>query len=77
VKLPTASGKETVKALMKDGFVLVSQRGSHIKLRKFHHPMGKTTITIPNHKELRKGTLARILQQAGIDRDKFRQLLKK
>ncbi len=75
MKLPNVSGKDAVKALVKDGFVLVSQRGSHIKVRKFHHPVGKTTIIIPNHKELKKGTLARILKQANIAPDKFRQLL--
>jgi len=66
VKLPNVSGKDAVKALIKDGFV-----------RKFHHPIGKTTIVIPNHKELKKGTLARILKQAKITPDKFRQLLGK
>jgi predicted RNA binding protein YcfA (HicA-like mRNA interferase family) len=76
VKLPSVSGKETVKALMRDGFVLVSQRGSHIKVRKFLQPIGKTTIIVPNHKEVKKGTLARILKQANITPNKFRRLLK-
>jgi len=77
MKLPTVSGKEAVKALQKDGFFFVSQKGSHIKIRKLHHPTGQTTIIIPDHKELRKGTLARILKEANIKPAKLRRLLKK
>jgi predicted RNA binding protein YcfA (HicA-like mRNA interferase family) len=52
-KLPILSGEEVVKILEKSfSFEFVSQRGSHIKLRKIID--GKTvTIVVPNHKELR------------------------
>lgn len=77
MKLPNVSGKETVKALEKDGFFFVSQKGSHIKIRKLYHLGGRTTVIVPDHKELRKGTLARILKEANIEPAKFRRLLKK
>lgn len=56
-KLPSISGQELVKLLMRDGFILMSQKGSHIKLRK-----GKTVVIVPNHREIRKGTLGNILR---------------
>ena len=63
-KSPSISGKKIVKLLIKDGFVFVSQKGSHIKLRK-----GKITVIIPNHKEIRKGTLSNILKLTNLDLD--------
>lgn len=48
-----------VKALSKIGYMSISQRGSHIKLKKD----GKRPITIPNHKPVRLGTLRSILTQ--------------
>jgi len=55
------------------GFVFVSQRGSHIKLRKFAN--GRTTTTIvPNHHELSHGTLRSVLKLAQIDYEMFKKL---
>ncbi len=52
-KLPVVSANDLVKALKKLGFTVISQRGSHIKMR---HRDGRTAI-IPNHKAIKKGTL--------------------
>ncbi len=52
-KLPVVSGKDLVSAFRKMGFTVISQRGSHIKMK---HPDGRVT-TIPNHKMIKKGTL--------------------
>ena len=52
-KLPHISSKELIKVFKKLGFEAISQRGSHIKLR---HRDGRTAI-IPNHKEIKPGTL--------------------
>lgn len=60
--LPVVSGRELARALERVGFVQVSQRGSHVKLRS---PNGRTVI-VPMHRELARGTLASILRQAGI-----------
>jgi len=46
------------------GFREIGQRGSHVKLRR-----GFATVIVPNHRELRLGTLANILKQAGITID--------
>jgi predicted RNA binding protein YcfA (HicA-like mRNA interferase family) len=46
------------------GFKTVSQRGSHIKLRRTDAGGGQQTLTIPNHKELDRGTLGAIYRQA-------------
>lgn len=68
--LPVVSGTQVVGALVKAGFVQVSQRGSHVKLRK----ADRVTI-IPLHRELAPGTLGSILRQTGLSRDEFASLL--
>ena len=57
---------------MRAGFVHVSTRGSHCKLR--HTGRGRTAI-VPLHRELAIGTLASVLRQAGISAEEFRALL--
>jgi len=52
-KLPVVSGNDLVKVFKKIGFILISQRGTHIKMK---HPDGRIVI-IPNHKTIKKGTL--------------------
>jgi len=62
----TYSGKQVIKTLCrKFGFYFVSQKGSHVKLRK---TVGNKTITtvVPLHKELAPGTLKGALDLAGI-----------
>lgn len=71
-KLPVVSGKQVVKVLQKIGYYFRDQKGSHIHLR---HP-NKIPLTIPNHKEIAKGTLRTILSDAGITTEEFIKLLK-
>lgn len=71
-KLPVVSGAECVKALSKVGFVVYRQRGSHITMVR-KEPAAQTTI--PNHKELDRGTLRSIIRQAGLSVDEFIALL--
>ena len=69
----TYSGKQVIKILcLKFGFSFVSQRGSHIKLRKTFKDLVRTTI-VPNHKELARGTLKGVLELAGVDEKEFRK----
>jgi len=63
-KLKILSGREVVKILSKFGFEVVSQRGSHIKLRRVLPDETKQTLTVPLHDELDKGTLKAIIRQA-------------
>lgn len=66
-RLRTISGKLCIKILCnKFGFVLVRQKGSHIILRK-----GLVGVVVPNHKELKIGTLKGILEMAKITEDEF------
>ena len=71
-KLPVVSGAQRVRALEKAGFVVYKQRGSHITLVR-SDPKAQTTL--PNHKELDRGTLRAIIRQAGLSVDEFVALL--
>lgn len=71
-KLPVISGADCVKALGKIGFIIYRQRGSHITVVR-EDPPAQTTI--PNHKELDRGTLRAIIRQAGLTVDDFVALL--
>ena len=72
-KLPLASGKEAVKAFCKIGYQIDHQTGSHIILRHRDPPYRR--LTVPNHKELAKGTLRALIRQAGLTVEEFNQLL--
>jgi predicted RNA binding protein YcfA (HicA-like mRNA interferase family) len=72
-KLPVVSGRDAVKAFGKLGYALDRQRGSHIILRQVAAPHRR--LTIPDHKELAKGTLRTILREAGLSVDEFTRLL--
>lgn len=70
-KLPILSGEDVVKILEKGfGFEFVSQKGSHIKLRKAVDGQTITTI-VPSHKELMTGTLRGVLDLAKISVEEF------
>lgn len=66
-KLHNFSGKELCTLFMKHGFVLVRQRGSHMIMQKRFED-GTITVPIPNHSEIRTGTLHSIVRQSKIDR---------
>ena len=64
--LPRVSRAETIRAPERLGFVVVWQRGSHVVLRR-----GTGGCVVPNHRELKIGTLAVVLKQAGVGVDEF------
>ncbi|HCK82106.1 MAG TPA: hypothetical protein DIC59_11675 [Candidatus Competibacteraceae bacterium] len=64
--LPSVSGSEAVRALQRLGFVIVRQRGSHIVVRK-----GSQGCVVPNHHQIKIGTLAGLLKQGGVSIDDF------
>ena len=72
-KLPVVSGKDAVKALLKIGYDIDHQRGSHIVLRQRTSPYRR--ITIPNHNEIAKGTLRAIIRETGLTVEEFADLL--
>lgn len=72
-KLPSLSGRELIRILKKAGFEAVSQKGSHVKLRKITSE-DKITTVVPNHKKIDKGTLVEIIRQCKMSRDEFLEL---
>jgi predicted RNA binding protein YcfA (HicA-like mRNA interferase family) len=70
VKLRVLSGNEVCNILSKHGFLEVRQKGSHIIMQK--SITGSTiTVPVPNHNEIRSGTLQSIIRQSGIQRTEF------
>jgi predicted RNA binding protein YcfA (HicA-like mRNA interferase family) len=62
-RLPVCSGQDAVRAFGKLGYLVDHQTGSHIILRH------------PNHRELAKGTLRKLVREAGITKEQFVALL--
>lgn len=71
-KLPVISGIEAVKALSRVGYEIDHQTGSHLILRHMEPPHRR--LTVPNHKEISKGTLRAIIRQAGLTVEEFLEL---
>ena len=74
-KLPIISGREMLKVLFKMGFQHIRTSGSHAILTKFDKERGKITLPVPLHKELAKGTLKSIMNQADLNLEDFLKLL--
>ena len=72
-RLPQVSGKQAVKAFERAGYEEVRQAGSHIRMRK----QASKPLSIPNHKQLGKGLLKRLLRDSKISPEEFTKLLKK
>ncbi len=72
-KLPVVSGVDAVKALGKVGYEFDHQSGSHMILRHKAPPYRR--VSIPNHKELAKGTLRAIIRETGLTVAEFTDLL--
>ena len=72
-KLPVVSGKQLCKILGKIGYFTDHQTGSHVILRHEDPPYRR--LTVPDHKEIAKGTLRTILRQAGLTVPEFGKLL--
>ena len=72
-KLPRGlSGKEVIKALERAGFYIRRRKGSHIVLRR-DNPFAQ--VVVPDHKSIDTGTLASILDGAGLTVEDFIELL--
>jgi len=69
-KLAVLSGKEVCKILARHGFQEVRRRGSHVVMQR-RTPVGTTTVPVPDHHELRIGTLLSIIRQSGLPRSEF------
>jgi predicted RNA binding protein YcfA (HicA-like mRNA interferase family) len=76
MKLPIISSDEVVRVLKKAGFAYAPKRGkgSHVAFYK-ETVERKLLVIIPKRKELPKGTLMAIIEQAGLTREEFLELL--
>jgi predicted RNA binding protein YcfA (HicA-like mRNA interferase family) len=67
-KLPRLSGQECVNKLIKAGFIIRRQRGSHTVMRR-SDPYSQ--VVVPDHKELDSGTLRAIIRHADLGIQEF------
>jgi predicted RNA binding protein YcfA (HicA-like mRNA interferase family) len=74
VKLPVVSGKELIRALEKDGFQVIRQKGSHVILQK-RSAQEVLTSVVPFHDEIKKGTLRSILRKTRVSPEHLIKLL--
>ena len=71
-RLPVVSGQEAVRAFAKIGYQVSHQTGSHIILRQEAPPHRR--LSVPNHRELAKGTLRGLIRDAGLTVEEFAAL---
>lgn len=64
--LPAMSGREAVRAFAGDGWQMVRQRGSHM-----------ATLSVPDHREVAKGTLRSLIRASGLNVEEFLDLTRK
>jgi predicted RNA binding protein YcfA (HicA-like mRNA interferase family) len=73
-KVPSLNYTQVIRALRRDGWVVVRQRGSHIRLQKTL-PDKTLKLIIPAHKPIKRSTLSHILKQADLSVEKFQDLV--
>jgi predicted RNA binding protein YcfA (HicA-like mRNA interferase family) len=72
-RLPSVKPREVIRALERAGFVLDRIKGSHHIL---WHETAQRTVVVPYHnREMKRGLLHKIINDAGLTRDEFLQLL--
>ena len=72
--LPRISGREAVAAFRGLGYEVDRQKGSHIILRHRAAPFRR--LTVPDHREIAKGTLRALIREAGTTVEEFAALLR-
>jgi len=72
--LPRISGREAVAVFRRLGYEVDRQKGSHIVLRQSQPPHRR--LTVPDHRELAKGTLRSLMREAGVSVEEFIALLR-
>jgi predicted RNA binding protein YcfA (HicA-like mRNA interferase family) len=73
-KVPSLNYNKVLKAFQRDGWVIVRQKGSHIRLQK-HIENEVLKLVIPAHKPIKRSTLSHILKQAKMSLDYFLEKL--
>jgi predicted RNA binding protein YcfA (HicA-like mRNA interferase family) len=73
-KTPSLPYDMIVRALQRDGWIVVRQKGSHIRLQK-HTATDTLKMTVPAHRPVKRSTLSHILKQARLSVDEFLRLV--
>jgi predicted RNA binding protein YcfA (HicA-like mRNA interferase family) len=73
MQIPLLSGREVVKIFRRLGWEIARQRGSHIILVKEGHI---TTLSVPDHREVARGTLRSLITRSGLNIEEFLNALK-
>ena len=73
-KIPSLGYERIIRALQRDGWVVVRQKGSHIRLQK-HIQDEVWKLTVPAHRPVKRTTLSHILKQARLSVEKFIELV--
>ncbi len=74
MKVPSLNYDRVVRALRRHGWVVVRQRGSHIRLHK-HTEVETLKLIVPAHRPIKRSTLSHILKQARLTVKQFHELL--
>ena len=69
-RLRVLSGQEVCRILERHGFIEVRRRGSHVVMQR-RDTSGTMTVPVPDHTELKTGTLLSIIRQSGVRRIEF------
>jgi predicted RNA binding protein YcfA (HicA-like mRNA interferase family) len=73
-KVPSLSYDQVIRALQRDGWVVVRQKGSHVRIQK-HTPTETLKLTIPPHRPIKRSTLSHILKPAKLTVEEFEEFL--
>ena len=73
-KVPSVNYLQVINALRRDGWIVIRQKGSHIRLQK-RLPDEMLKIIVPAHRPIKRSTLSHILKQAHLSVEKFIELL--
>jgi predicted RNA binding protein YcfA (HicA-like mRNA interferase family) len=73
-KVPSLPYDQIIRALQRDGWVVVRQKGSHVRLQK-HTTAEVLKLTVPTHRPIKRSTLSHILKQAKLTVEEFNSLL--
>jgi predicted RNA binding protein YcfA (HicA-like mRNA interferase family) len=73
-KVPSLAYEQVIRALQRSGWIVVRQKGSHIRLQK-RTSIETLKLTVPAHRPILRSTLAHIIKQAKLSVDEFLKLL--
>jgi predicted RNA binding protein YcfA (HicA-like mRNA interferase family) len=73
-KVPSLNYQQVINALRRNGWIVIRQKGSHIRLQK-RLPNETLKITVPAHHPIKRSTLSHILKQARLSVSEFNDLL--